>query len=525
MQLNRLLYYLLVIFLIGCTVRLIPQLMAYPFPIGYDSITYYLPELVKINNVFAKGALEFPVYLYTVNFFSTILSQNLYYSFLASSILLYGIFSSTIFLLSYKVNKQSLNGSFYISVFVIFQLPILRISWDLFRDLFSLIFLNIFLILIAHMISKKAFGFTIYNFLNNFAIFVVTFLTLFSDRMIGIFLLMISFICAIFYRIKSIVIFNLFLFFIFSTYFYLYDKTTVVSIHNNFLVVLTSAYYHKNDYSSIDISILFLTLVGILIPTFIVGIKLQYIKNINIIKIPLIISFIFSFSWIFVPNYSFLAPERWIFILCIYLSIFSVMGFLSITEKISKNLKKQIIRWIFLFAFVGYGFSFAILPYDDSLTLPSFFKNNTLFIFPSTMIFNSIHISDNHDIVNMIDWINSHTPKDSIIYGSKHWRGWFNLLLDEKRTYSFIEYVLPNKIFDNVTFTNNTMFDHYLQNKMNLQNSSFVPNVKGHIYLLYYDSKKSTDLVTSLPLCEKIDFGYFKLYEFVSDIYLNNRSC
>ena len=33
----------LLVFVIGCVVRLVPELFAYPSPIGYDVINYYIP--------------------------------------------------------------------------------------------------------------------------------------------------------------------------------------------------------------------------------------------------------------------------------------------------------------------------------------------------------------------------------------------------------------------------------------------------------------------------------------------------
>lgn len=506
--------------------RLIPQLIAFPYPIGYDSITYYLPELVKININEVKESIEFPIYLYVVNLFSTIFSQNLYYSFLGSGIILYGIFSVTIFFICYRVIRQSLNKSLYISIFVIFQLPILRISWDLFRDLFSLIFLNVFLIIFSNLISRIKLASTLYVILNNFAAFLVTVLTIFSDRMIGMLLILISFAYSIFYKVKFIFFINLFLALIFLIYFYLYDKTTAISIRENFFVVLTSVSNHTNEYSPIDVMVLFLSLLGILIPIFIVGFKVSSIKNINLIKIPLIFSFLFSFSWIVVPNYSFLAPERWIIILSIFFSMVSVIGFLDISEKINKNSRKKLVQITFLTGFVVYGICYVVLPYEHPLSIPALFKNNTSFIFPSAMIFNSLNIKDNNDVVNIIDWINSHTPSDSVIIGSKHWRGWFNLLLNTNKNYFFIENILYDKNSNNLSIMKNMLLNsnfHELMQSKHFSTSIFKNNTS--IYFLYYDTNSYQHSVTSYPFCKIAEFGYFKLYQLINLIPFNHHKC
>ena len=51
--------------------------------------------------------------------------------------------------------KQTSNMSLIFTVFVIFQLGTLRISWDLFRDLFSLILFNLFLLMINNIKEKN----------------------------------------------------------------------------------------------------------------------------------------------------------------------------------------------------------------------------------------------------------------------------------------------------------------------------------------------------------------------------------
>src|SRR5215210_4784346 len=132
-----------------------PLVISYPYPIGYDSINYYLPNLYHFENNWLKLVTEFPIYVVTVYLFAFIFSSNIYYSFLVSNVVLYGAFSMTIYLLSNKLMKQSFNMSLVFTIFVIFQLGTLRISWDLFRDLFSLIMFNLFLLFIGYLDKKN----------------------------------------------------------------------------------------------------------------------------------------------------------------------------------------------------------------------------------------------------------------------------------------------------------------------------------------------------------------------------------
>lgn len=82
---------------------------------------------------------------------------------------------------------------------------------------------------------------------------------------------------------------------------------------------------------------------------------------------------------------------------------------------------------------------FIVLPYGYIYSLPSLFGDQTEFVFPLSMSFNSIDIDKSRDMVLLIDWINSNTENNSVIVGSKHWRGWFNLFLTFPREYSYEE--------------------------------------------------------------------------------------
>lgn len=432
-------YCLLIAFGIGCLIRLVPIVINYPFPIGYDSINYYLPNLYHFENNWNILITSFPVFISIVYLFSYVFNTDLYYSFLVSNVILYGLFSVTIYLLSNKVLNQPRNRSLIFTVFVIFQLGILRISWDLFRNLFSLILFNLFLLLIYNFNKKNTLG----HFISIVTIFSISLITIFSDRMIGILLIIVSFIFSFIYKQKYLLMVNTFFTISFLYYFLTFDRITFASSNINFLDILLNPLYGKNAFSQSDISILFLSVYGVLIPFFIPGFILtKFRDNILIIKIPLMITLFFSFTWIFIPNYSYLVPERWLLILGIYLSLIAIYGFFLLIDYYLSlrhgRLKKGVIS-IFLFIFVIYGFLFTIMPHGVIFSLPSFFQENTRFIFPFSMNFNSIKIKDNPDLLRSIDWINSNTPSNSTIIGTKDWRGWFSLFLNPSHQYLYTE--------------------------------------------------------------------------------------
>jgi hypothetical protein len=218
--------------------------------------------------------------------------------------------------------------------------------------------------------------------------------------------------------------------------------------------MLLNPSYGKNTFSQFDISILFLSIYGILIPFFVRGFVFTEFKGrLLLIKIPLIITLFFSFTWLFIPNYGFLVPERWLLLSGIYISLIAIYGFFLLIDSFLKQKKlRKVMALVFLFIFVVYGFLYIIMPSGViAFSLPSFFQKNTGFIFPYSMNFNSLKIIDNNDLLKSIDWINSNTSNNSIIIGSKHWRGWFSLFLQPSHQYFFEEFADINDTLLNQT--------------------------------------------------------------------------
>ncbi len=345
----------------------------------------------------------------------------------------------TIYLLSNKVLNRSLKMSLVFTIFAIFQFGALRISWDLFRDLFSLIMFNLFLLLVNHLNKKNAWN----RFISVFTVFSVSVFTVFSDRMIGMLLIFVSFIFSVIYKQKYLFMINAFFAFSFLLYFLTFDRITFVSANVNFIDMLLNPLYDRNTFSQFDISILFLSLYGTLIPFFAYGFINTILKDsFLIIKIPLLVSLLLSFTWIFIPNYGYIVPERWLLIFGTYMSLIAIYGFLLIVNSSlglkNKNTRKGVII-LFLLVFVVYGSLFAVVPYGVTYSLPSFFHENTGFDFPLSMLFNTLDVKDNQEMIKLIDWVNSNTVDNSTVIGTKHWRGWFSLFLDPPRKYLYAE--------------------------------------------------------------------------------------
>ncbi len=511
---NKLLFcYLVGIFILGCLIRVAPIIINYPLPIGYDSINYYIPNLYHFDNNLIVLVTSFPVFISIVYLFSHFSNISLYHAFLGSNVILYGLFSVSIYLLSNKILNQSYKRSLIFTIFVIFQLGTLRISWDLFRNLFSISLFNFFLLLVFAFKKNNTLG----HFIPNLSIFLISIVIIFSDRLIGILLIISSFVFSIVYKQKYLFMINSSFTISFLYYFLSFDKITFVSSNIDFFNILLNPLYGKNSFSQLDIFILFLSMYSILIPFLIPGLMLARNRDSIIIKIPLIITMIFSFTWIFVPNYSFLVPERWLLILGIYLSLFAIYGFYLLIDfylKTRHDILKKGIVFSFLSFFIFYGILFIVIPSGNIYSLPTFFQEHTSFILPNSMNFNSLQINDNPDLLKSIDWINSNTPENSIIIGTKHWRGWFSLFLHKTHNYLYLEEFVNS---DNALLNEKQVknFSTTLKKKFAyLCNEHKINNNNKFLYFIDLIKKYNTSLFSHVVFKSK----NFIIYDLYSEI-------
>jgi len=515
---TQVVFAVLIVFCIGGLIGIIPIIQNFPFPVGYDSINYYLPALYDLNHNPVIGGTLFPVYIFLVYIFYLISFSDLYLAFNVVNVFLYGSLSVTTFLLIKTVLRQSVDKSILFTIFVILQLSTLRMAWDLHRDILALIFLNLCLVTINHLKSLDNNKSVLLQYGTVSVLYVAA---IFSDRMIGILLIISSISFSIIYKLKLLGAINLLLLILFLTYFFLLDDITFVSIGSNPIDTLANPAFNKNSLSPYDLVVLYLSLNGILIPFFILG----FLKKSDslTLKIPTLVTIILSFSWLVIPNYNYLVPERWIILSGFFISIFGLYGFFFVVDRLVNSKFKKLVSVLFISSFVTYGILFIVLPYGIVFTIPSIFQNQTGFTIPLSMSFNSLEIPKNQDLVKSIDWINTNTKNNSEIIGTLHWRGWFHLFLEKPRQYIFSETIsFPNDY--STKEKNVTALPNLLKSKIDFQctnevgaytSSSSAFGNERNIYLInlksgYYGIHYYYPIV--------YDSEYFSIYEITDSI-------
>lgn len=416
---------LLFFFLLGCVLRIIPDLIAYPYPVGYDIINYYIPLADKLNTIFQNDSFQFyPYLLYTFKSFIPLNPQGLMISL---SSITYGIFSVSIYLLLKGLN---LKPALFMTLFILFQISALRTTWDLQKDILALSFT--FLIIYLILEDRKAYFFNIRIILFGIIISLVI-LTLLTDNMIGFLLIIsLSIYFAIKKDIKYIISLTIIIISIIS-FLVVVDNTKNDSLINSINNILTGNIKENENYTPLNLGILFIMMNILSLPLFIYGLK--YLHEL-LLYIPLSMGLLGSFTWIVLPYSAILLPDRWIIISGIFMSIFSSYGLIRLFSNYKDKPNYKILLPIMSF-YIIIGLFYMILPYDYAFPIYGIFAEYTHFFVPSTMQFNSIDIVDNKDLSIAIDWLNNHTNPKSIIYGDSYLSGWMKMLLKDKRIFQY----------------------------------------------------------------------------------------
>ncbi|TLX88409.1 MAG: hypothetical protein E6L04_00765 [Thaumarchaeota archaeon] len=446
-------YSYLIVFSVAVILRLVPEILAFPYPIGYDVINYYFPILKNFDDHWISVSNQFPLYIVLLHAITSIFHIDPRVVITASAVLIFGSFSLVIHSIARNIFHLSNYQSIFLSLFVIFQVSVLRTSWDLHKDMLAL---TITLYCLSYLdsisnVSKRIM----------LTILPLSIVSVLSDRMIGFLLISVYILYSLVKRERMIAILVTITSIIFAIG--LFNSIDIMT--NNIMLGGAENDALQQSYNSLNLGILFLVMCGILLPTGVIG----FMKSKNIIlKIPLIISLIGSFTWIIYPNTSALLPDRWIIIFSIFLSIFSGYGIVTLIEskRIAISHKKLNNYLVILIPFLFLGSVFATSPNGSYLNFYGLFHEYVHYYDPMTMQYNSISIPESESLVSLIDWINNNTPSGSIIVGSKHLRGWMELEL-ENRSFLFsndITDILHSNKYRDFYLLDSNLVTHRLQN-------------------------------------------------------------
>lgn len=419
---------ILLVFSIGCIVRAVPDLVARPYPVGYDVINYYIPVITNFQEHWAIVSQQFPLYVLILHSFQLATDLEPQALVSASAIILYGIFSISVFSISRKLLRLSELYSLYLTLFVIFQLPVLRTAWDLHKDIFSLALLLIALSLLYPVRAKIG----RYSIIGSS---IAASIAVSLDKMVGALFMASLMTYAFAIRDRYTTYLSLVVTVVFATAI----ASDYGSLQQSLQTPTSEAKsnlsnLHLEQYSPKSLLILLVLVNGsLLIPG---GFGFMVSDN-RLLKIAVIITAMGSFSWLIFPDRQSLAADRWISLFGIFLSIFAGYGIIKYSQtKIRSNYRIYVLCLV-LGLSVALGLLYETMPYQFASVLENVLGQSIEPFGPATMQFNSISIEDNSELLKTISWINENTPKNATLMGEKHWRGWMEIKLQHARSFVF----------------------------------------------------------------------------------------
>jgi hypothetical protein len=410
----------ILVFAVCVGLRAIPELVAYPYPIGYDVVNYYIPFVTNFGENWSTAIHQFPLYVLILHLIQMTTFLSAQVVVVAVAVAVFGIFGTALYFVGRSLLKLRTIESIFLALFVIFQMAVLRTAWDLHRDLFALAAMMFAFVLLG----RKDAGLT-----GIAPILLLGALIVAADRMIGA-LFCISLV-AYTIMIKrrdmaaiSIFVTGLFCLLMIASY---AGSDSVISNIEVF-AARTPAFYNPQNLLT-----LFAVVNGLLLAPALIGF---FGMKSNLLKIPLLTSLVGSFSWFVFPEISLLVADRWIIICGIFLSIFAGYGILHALKNLNRRFT-AVAAGSVLASFATIGLAYATMPYESPFFLYGLARGDIEEFVPVTMQFNSLDIQDNRKLLSAIEWINHNTEQDAVILGEKHWRGFMELYLEEGREYHY----------------------------------------------------------------------------------------
>ena len=449
---------LVVAFIVGFAVRLIPEILSYPYPIGWDTIYY----AARIN----EGVVW--------NHWSAVFSTWLIYGILVSlgvltrlepfmllklvAPLLYGGTAAGIYFVAWKKLGWSVTKSLLASGFFAFQLAALGISWHFYRNIFG-----IMILLFTIPLLRKDLGWKDVTVLSMLSLLVVWGHELAA---VSLFAIVLGLLVMGLYK-KERIPYRLFVAIVPALTFFLSGVLRIfpspVSVETNILRIGDSisahpgGFFFLTDYLNVFTPVeyygsylelfshvfsLFLLLYVVLVPLIVVG----HFKD-RVLGSWTFLLLIGSFSCLLLPFSALLLWNRWMLMLIFPFTFFAVNGLWKVAKCSEAFSVSRFFGWFKLPRKVGIGLSllsvvigglFMAWPLVDG-KYGVIGVEGTFRYVPSTMQSSSVPVRDTEGVIEAFEWLNEHMTSDSSLLVHDVFEFWTMLYLEKSNTAIFFD--------------------------------------------------------------------------------------
>jgi hypothetical protein len=439
-------------FFFGFVVRLIPEVLSFPHPIGFDTV-YYASRIESgvvwyhWSSVFSSWllyAMLVPVY----NVVSV--DPFLFLKFAAPA--LYALNLCGIYYFSRKALGWDVKKGLVAAFFFAFQLAFLRISWDLYRNMLGLAILLFALPLIQKLETKR--DFALFVLLSLFVVFghetasvllfAVVVGVMAKDYLKGETKRLMRVLAAI---IPAVAVFSARWWVPLLVSIDYVAETTVISVYQS--PSRPGGLFFLTNYLSLSGSIqyptyldLFSHVLSLFVVLYLVCLPLVFVGFFRdrILDSWTLFLLVGAFSSLIVPLFALDLWDRWMFLLVYPFTFYAVNGIGRVLESKS-GVAFPKLRWIGWMKvsrkFVGVILFLTIL--FGALLMTAKFSDNGVFsipatgiYLPSTMLQNTVPLRDVESVVETMDWLNEHMTTGSGVLLHPAFFSWGKLCLDKE---------------------------------------------------------------------------------------------
>lgn len=428
----------LLAFLTPLIVRILPEVLMGPYVVGFDTLAHYVPNTltwlrdgVGFWNFLAGAPL-----IYVLLMGSVAAGIPIVISLKVIAPLLLGFLGIAVYFYAYKTLSWSAKKSLLVALLATLYFVALRVSWDMLRSEIALIFLFITLIFLKKEGSP---------FRNGLLLSLAMLMVVFAHQLVAVIMFVIVLASTARLSLDSRTVDV--------------GKLAVCTVPAVFLfaAIVYAAYVASSDFSIVSgfpeqTSEGFMSLFGFasysdmvsnllgflvfaylpLLPLVILGFK-RFRSHLQMNAWVLLIALV-VLSVIVSPNASIaVLPYRWVLFLTYPLAFFAVEGFAILRSNWHRLAAGLLLGMLTL--------SYVFLPNNLAFPYLAFFP---LYV-PTSMLQNTVPLSDCQDTVNALQWTNSNMSGDARLLVHPVFYGWASITLNRSQLISY-GYDHPEKI-------------------------------------------------------------------------------
>ena len=435
-------------FLLGFSVRLIPELLSWPHPIGFDTIYYGARIKSGViwhhwSEFFSRTWLLYAILIPIYN----LIKGDPFILLKFTAPVLYGLNACGIYYFARKGLNWDTKRSLLAVFFFVFQLASLRISWDLYRNTLGLGILLFTLPFIKDLEDRRNFMFfmalSVLVVLGHELASVILFAVISGVMLSGL-------LKGEYSRVRRIMTATLpaLTLFLTSVYFRVFPiryqvYTNIIRVHDaiparvggifflvNYMRVISPYQFYQ---TYVDLVLHVLSLFSLLYLLSLSLVLLGVFRN-RVLDYWTLLLLVGSFSALFSPFCALNWWDRWMDMLVCPFTFYAVNGIFRLFRlRCRRGLRLGSIFLIFsvLLLMVLSGFAFMSVRFENG---GPFYSPYTIAYFPSTMLHNTVLLQDVGGTIEAFGWLNKYMDDNSVVLVQHAFINWAKTYLNNNLT-------------------------------------------------------------------------------------------